>query len=122
LTKSFTHEALIFKLTASFKKGEINRLEKIGALAVPALPNGLLTGGDIAPDGRRLAVCDYFSAYELKLPDKAKSFDDIWKSEPLIVELGERELGESVGYTADGRALVATSERNNSPIIFAELK
>ena len=67
-----------------------NKLEKIADFKVPAIPNGLLTGGDISPDGKRVIICDYFNAYEITLPEKAKNFDEIWKQKPLIVELGER--------------------------------
>ena len=43
----------------------------VAEIAVPAVPNGLITGGDISPDGRRVALCDYVMGYELTLPDGA---------------------------------------------------
>ena len=75
------------------------------------MPNGFLTGGDISPDGKRVILCDYFGAYEIVLPEKAKNFDEIWKEKPLIVELGEREQGEAVGYSADGNQYLRPAKR-----------
>ncbi len=99
-----------------------NTLEKIADFSVPAIPNGFFTGGDISSDGKRIIICDYFSAYEIVLPENAKNFDEIWKEKPTIVELGEREQGEAVGYSVDGKSIFATSEKKNSPIIEVKRK
>lgn len=115
LTKSLGDPSAIYKLRAEV--GKTNTLKKIADLKVPAVPNGFLTGGDISSDGRRVVICDYFSAYEISLPKKSKNFDEIWKEAPLIVDLGEREQGEAVCYTPDGNAIYATSEKKNSPFI-----
>lgn len=122
LTKRLRGAAGVYKLSKNYIPNKINRLEKIADFSVPAVPNGFLTGGDISPDGRRVVLCDYFSAYEIALPENAKNFDDIWREKPLIVELGEREQGEAVCYAADGAAIYATSENKNSPIIEVKKK
>ncbi|MDQ3040857.1 MAG: hypothetical protein M3R11_00575 [Acidobacteriota bacterium] len=122
LTKRLRDAASIYKLSKNYSFDKINRLEKIADFTVPAVPNGFLTGGDVSADGKRVVICDYFSAYEIVLPEKAKSFDDIWRERPLIIELGEREQGEAVGYSADGAAIYATSEKKNSPIIKVKKK
>jgi len=122
LSKRLSGAAGVYKLSKNYAPNKINRLEKIADLIVPAIPNGFLTGGDISPDGKRVILCDYFSAYEIVLPEKAKNFDDIWREKPLIVELGEREQGEAVCYSADGAAIYATSENKNSPIIKVKRK
>jgi len=56
------------------------------------------------------------------LPKNAKSFDEIWTEKLLIVELGERNQGEAVAYSADGKSIFATSEKKNSPIIQVKRK
>ena len=122
LTKRLRGAASVYKLSKNYVPRRINQLEKIADFSVPAVPNGFLTGGDISPDGRRVVLCDYFSAYEIVLPETAKNFDDIWREKPLIVELGEREQGEAVCYSADGAAIYATSENANSPIIEVKRK
>lgn len=122
VTKRLSGAAGVYKLAAGYDSKKTNRLEKIADVTVPAIPNGFLTGGDISPDGRRVVLCDYFSAYEIALPANAANFDEIWSERPLIVELGEREQGEAVGYAADGAAIYATSEKKNSPLIEVKRK
>ncbi len=122
LTKRLSGASGVYKLAADYSLEKSNTLEKIADFSVPAIPNGFLTGGDISPDGKRVVICDYFSAYEIVLPENAKNFDEIWKQKPVIVELGEREQGEAVGYSADEKAIFATSEGKNSPIIKVEKK
>ena len=116
ISKRLSGAAGVYKLKANYDKDKTNTLEKIADFSVPATPNGFLTGGDISPDGKRAVVCDYFNAYEIVLPENAKSFDEIWKQEPQIIELGKRDIGEAVGYTADGKSIFATSERDASLI------
>jgi len=122
LSKRLSGAAGVYKLKANYSLEKTNTLEKIADFSVPAVPNGFLTGGDISPDGRRVIICDYFNAYEIVLPEKAKNFDEIWTQKPAIVELGEREIGEAVGYAADGNSIFATSEKNNSPFIQVKKK
>jgi hypothetical protein len=122
LSKSLSSAAGVYKLAKNYDLNKTNRLEKVAEFTVPAFPNGLLTGGEISPDGKRVVVCDYFNAYEIALPEKAKNFDEIWSEKSMIVELGERAQGEAVCYSVDGKSIFATSEKRNSPIIEARRK
>ncbi len=117
LSKRLSGASAVYKLKSGFDLNKTNKLENLGDFSVPAIPNGFLTGGDISPDGKRVVICDYFNAYELVLPEKAKNFDEIWKETPVIIEIGAREQGEAVGYSADGKSIFATSEKKNSPLI-----
>lgn len=111
LTKSFVGASEVFKI------GKNGVAEKIADLSVPTVPEGFLTAAEISPDGTRIVICDYFNAYEIVLPKNAKKFDEIWKEKPLLIELGERKQGEAICYSADGKSIIATSEKKNSPII-----
>lgn len=114
LTKLMIGASQVFKVGA--------KTEKVGIVSVPAIPDGFLTGGEISPDGTQIILCDYFAAYEITLPKNAKKFDDIWKEKPARIELGEREQGEAICYSADGKKIYATSEKKNSPVIMVERK
>jgi hypothetical protein len=116
LSKSLSQSSAVYKLAANYDTKRINTLKKIADYTVPALPGGFLTGGDISPDGKRVVICDYFNGYEITLPKDAKNFDQIWTQKPDIVDLGAREQGEGVCYTADGNSIFATSEKKNSPL------
>lgn len=121
LTKRLNEPSNIYKLRWS-NDIEVVTAEKVGTLSVPAVPNGLLTGGDISSDGRRVVVCDYARAYEMTLPVDAASVDEIWKQAPKPVDLGKRQAGEAVAYFSDASSILATSEKLNSPIITARRK
>lgn len=122
LTKRVSGASAVYKLKSNFDPNKTNTLEKLTDFTVPAIPNGFLTGGDISSDGKRVIICDYFNAYELVLPEKAKNFDEVWTQKPQIVQLGEREIGEAVTYSADGNSIFATSENRNAPFIQVKRK
>ena len=119
LTKSKSQPSQVFKLKPEFGEQRQTAVS-IAQITVPAVPNGLLTGGDISVDGKRVVLCDDFFGYELELPAGATSFDEIWKQKPLRFDLGKREAGEAVGYSADGRFVIAISEKKNTPVIKVE--
>ncbi|MGH9190739.1 MAG: hypothetical protein ACRD0Q_12060 [Acidimicrobiales bacterium] len=90
-------------------------LRRVGTVALGA--GEWVTGGDISPDGRRVALCTYFGGYELTLPAGSDSvFDDVWGALAVPVDLGDRAQGESVAYGLDGRSLVASSEGSPAPL------
>ncbi len=120
VTKHRTTPAGVYKLKPVFDPTLVVKAKKIADLIVPAIPNGFLTGGDIAPDGKRVIICDYFAGYEFTLPEDSSNFDEVWEQKPRVVELGERKQGEAVGYSADGLSIYATSEGKFAPLIEAK--
>jgi hypothetical protein len=117
LTKRVDGPSGVYKIKPAFGIDSVQTAEKLGELTVPNVPNGYLTGGDIAPDGKHAVVCDYTAAYELTLPSGSSNFDDIWKRSPVTIDRGKLEQGEAVGYTVDGNSLILTSEKKNSPVV-----
>jgi hypothetical protein len=109
VTKRQDHPAGVYKVTAAaLLEPQVQTMTKVGEIELPSVIPGLVTGGDIAPDGRRLILCDYFGGYEFTLT--GSGFDTIWKEKPAVVDLGAREQGEAVCYSLDGKAVLATSE------------
>src|SRR5688500_6072432 len=49
----------VYKLAAPFNAAGVNTLTRVAALKGPDFFGALVTGGDISPDGRRVALCDY---------------------------------------------------------------
>jgi hypothetical protein len=117
VTKVVLVNPVVYEATAPFSSGRLITMKRIGEVHVPSLFGGVLTGGDVSPDGRRVALCDYFQGYELVLPAASKNFDDIWKQRMTGFEFGKREQGESIAYRLDGNALLATSE-GKQPALF----
>jgi hypothetical protein len=123
ITKAFDTASGIYKLKAPLSGASLNTLVRVGQISVPSLVGGLITGGDIAPDGRRVVLCDYLDAFEMTLPaDPSAEFDNIWKQPMAIVELGPRPQGESVCYSLDGNAILVTSEKRPTPLIEVKRK
>jgi hypothetical protein len=117
ITKILLARPVVYKASAPLATTGANSLVRLAELSVPSILGGILTGGDISPNGRRVALCDYLQGYELILPPESRSFDDIWKQRMSTIDLGTRKQGEAIAYRLDGRALLATSEGKRSPLI-----
>lgn len=108
---------VVYEAVAPFTPGKLITMRRIGEIRVPSLFGGVITGGSISPDGRRVALCDYFQGYELVLPAKSTDFSEIWKQRMTGFDLGKRKQGEAIAYRSDGKALLATSEGQNAALI-----
>ena len=108
---------VVYEAAAPFTTGKLVVMRRIGEIRVPSIFGGVVTGGSISPDGRRVALCDYFQGYEIVLPAGSRDFNDIWKQKMIGFDLGKREQGESITYRLDGKAFLATSEGKQSPLI-----
>ena len=123
LTKDFASATGVYKLKAPLTTTGVNTLMRVGEVSVPNIIGGLITGGDISPDGRKIILCDYLSGYEVSLPADAKDeFDQIWTQPMATVELGPRKQGEAVCYSLDGSSILATSEKRPVPLIEVKRK
>jgi hypothetical protein len=118
VTKVMGAAAKVFKLKAPFMQQQEATLVQVAEVQVANTTKGFFTGGDISPDGKRLTLCDYYGAFEFILPDrKGIAFDEIWIQPVQPVNIGKRKQGESICYRADGKALLATSEKLPCPLI-----
>ena len=117
VTKVLLANPGVYEAVAPFTPGQSITMRKVGEPRVPSLFGGAITGGSISPDGKRVALCDYFQGYELVLPAGTSNFDEIWKQKMIGFDLGKRKQGESITYRLDGKAFLATSEGKQSPLI-----
>ena len=122
ITKAFGSPAGIYKASAPLTTGGTSTMTHLGELRLMSLWGGIITGGDISPDGRRVVLCDYLHGYELLLPDGATGFDDIWQQPLTQFSLGERRQGEAVAYSSDARSMLATSERRPTSLFEVRLR
>jgi hypothetical protein len=117
VTKVRSDEPGVYEAQAPLSADTTTTMKRIATLNIQSVLGGLVTGGSISPDGTRVSLCDYFQGYELVLPQNSSSFDVIWSQPLTIVPLGQRQQGEAITYSLDGKALLATSEGRFSPII-----
>ena len=122
VTKKKNGPASVYKITPAFGSPTAVTAQKIADISVPSKPEGLLTGGSISPDGKRVMLCDLKSGYELVMPEGASNPDAIWTQKPQVVDLGARKQGEGVSYGRDGVSLYASSEKKNSPLFLIKRK
>lgn len=117
VTKIPLGDPLIYEAQAPLDMGKTITMVRVGEISVPGFFGGLITSGDISPDGLRVALCDYEQGYELVLPNASTPFNEVWKQTLKPLDLGDRKQGEAIGYRFDGRALLVTSEGKRSPLI-----
>lgn len=122
VTKRVSGPAGVYRIKPEFASAHAVKADSVAEVSMPAIPNGLITGGDISPDGTRVILCDYARGYELRLPAGEQNFDVVWAQKPQPVELGDRANGESVAYAADGTAIYATSEKRKGPAPVIEVR
>ncbi|HXG65232.1 MAG TPA: hypothetical protein VNO70_08995 [Blastocatellia bacterium] len=117
ITKAMGAPARVYQAASPTSPAGVITLTLVGEVRLPNAMAGLITGGDIAPDGRRVILCDYFGAYEMALPDgSADNFGEIWKQQLMPVKLAARRQGESICYRLDGKAILTTSEGRHCPL------
>jgi hypothetical protein len=75
---------------------------------IAVLGGDLATGGDVAPDGRRVVVRTYAQAFEWRV--NGGDVVAALKGTPQVVDLPDERQGEAIAYTRDGKDLVTTSE------------
>ena len=110
--------ARVYKAAAPLDAARPATMTQVGTIRLGSGTRGLeqVTGGDVSPDGRRVALSTYAQGYELELPGDATAFDDIWAQRPVPVTLGPRLQGEAIAYRLDGKALLTTSEIAPAPL------
>jgi hypothetical protein len=116
ITKVLFSNPVVYEASGPLSSEKTITLRRLGELNIPSLLGGIITGGDISPDGRRVALCDYMQGYEIVLPDGA-AFNTIWNQPLKAIELGQRKQGEAIAYRLDGQALLTTSEGAAAPLI-----
>jgi len=120
ITKVALQNPSIYEAIPPFDLTKPITMRRLGELKLPSLFGGILTGGSVSPDGKRVALCDYFQGFELLLPSNAKSFDEIWKQRMVSFDFGKRKQGEAIAYRLDGKAVVGTSEGRKSEMVQVE--
>lgn len=111
ITKSRSESPGVYRSPSTLKTGTAMTLERMQGNAMAKLANlRLVTGGAASPDGSRVMIRTYFTAYELyRAP--GKGFETVFDSEPVQVTLPLEPQGEAISYSLDGKFIVTTSEQ-----------
>ncbi len=125
VTKPLSGGALVYAAPDRLDPDGPNALTRVAAveLQTTGTPGGpgigglaqlLVTAGAFAPDGSRLALRTYTDLYEWEVEgdDVAGAF----AGEPTVTPLPPTGQGEGLTYTADGRALLVSTEGAGAPV------
>jgi hypothetical protein len=123
LTKTLSGRLAVYRLRAPWQAGQIITVARHCTLELPEAPYGsrIVTGADVSPDGRRLAVRCYIDGWEWPLPE-GKPFESIFSTRPRLVSLPAEPQPEAICYSADGRVLLTVSEGLNPALYETRLE
>lgn len=116
VTKKMTPPCAIYRFPMPLQPGKTVTLEKVTTgKAIQAISQlVLVTGAATSPDGKRVVIRTYFTA--LELARTGGKFETLFNAEPQTLKIPLEKQGEAISYTADGKALVTTSEKIPAPL------
>ncbi|MCW2679440.1 MAG: hypothetical protein JWM62_841 [Frankiales bacterium] len=125
VTKPLSGGALVYAAPTTLDPDGPNVLERVGSVRLEptGTPGGpgigglaqlLVTAGDIAPNGSHVALRTYTDLYEWEVEgdDVAGAF----AGKPTVTALPESRQGEGLAYTADGSAVLLSTEGAGTPV------
>ena len=107
-----------YTLKRPFSDGQTATLEKIFdnvQIGETGWLTRLVTGADLSPDGRELAIVTYAQIYQFDLA-RAYDFKSLQLDKPRKRDLPPLKQCESVCYSADGASLWVSSEGKKAPL------
>lgn len=113
--------ARVFRKPAPHSSGSATTLTQVTTLA--GVPDMLVKGGDISPDGRLIALRHHRSDNgngQVRLWRRADgtTIADALAQSPCSIDTLNEPQGEALGFAADGTGFYTLTEGTNSPINF----
>jgi hypothetical protein len=116
VTKTARENCRIYRFPARPRAGERVTLERVTGGRVETVERlRLVTGAAASPDGSRVVIRTYFSAFEWQRA-KGGEFESVFDREPVAVRMPQTRQAEAIAYSADGQSIVTTSERLPAPV------
>jgi hypothetical protein len=111
VTKTRSEKCAVYRSPAILKMGTAMKLERVEGPAVTRIAElRLVTGAAAAPDGSRIVIRTYFSAFEFRRAPQG-DFSSVFAASPISVALPLEPQGEAITYTSDSKSLITTSEK-----------
>lgn len=120
VTKDRGEGTLVFVVRRPKGKG-VQTAEKAGSFTIPfkGLGGAMVTGGDISPDGQRVAIRTYGGVLEFTA---GASFDAWFKQPARALAPAVEAQGEAIAYSRDGARLITSSEGSPCRVSFVSRK
>ncbi len=100
----------VYRFPQPLDAGSIAMLMKVSDLSVPVGLDSQVTAADIDPCGKALLVRMYNRLVELRLPEGATDFEQIFTQPPVQVPFADEPQGEGVAFAPDGRSYFTSGE------------
>lgn len=117
VTKAKSGKSGVYTFPTRYE-GSVATLEKVASLDFGGINplDRLVTGGDISPDGRHVALVTYAAVYELDAPADTAKFDQVWSSPQRRTVHPALRQWEAVAYEQNGKSVLVDSEGKGAPI------
>lgn len=110
VTKGGAASSLVYQLAAAQAvSGSQQTLREVASLELPAGLDGLVTGGDISPDGASIMLRTYNGVY-LWPRLAGESISAAFTASSCSVQIQPESQGEAAAFQGNGRDLVLTTE------------
>ena len=107
--------ARVYRAPAGLQAGSLTTMTQVATLALPSGSLNLVTGADLSPDGKQLAVRTYAQVL-LWNRDPAATIWSPFATTPCQGPLPSEAQGEAIAFRPDGRSYVTVSE-GASPVL-----
>ncbi len=115
--KTMDRESTIYRVPRRGDNAEgPAQAEPVGGLEVDQTLGGLITGGDISPDGREFSIRTYVKVFTFCAGDGG-SFESAFEADPVESYPRVTIQSEALAYGLEGEALWFTSEGKHPPLI-----
>ena len=95
-------------------QAEVRTTGTPGGPGIGGLAQLLVTAGDVALDGSRVTLSTYTDLYEW--PVEGDDLAAAFAGEPTVTPLPATRQGEGLAYTADGGAVLTSTEGQSTPV------
>lgn len=108
----------VYTTTLKYKVGDTVMLTKRCRLFFDGIkPFKWITGGDISKDGQQVLLKSYQKVYYWQRKDNEPIWETL-KRKPKELPYKQERIGEAIGFTADGKGYLTTSEGVFAPIYY----
>ena len=120
VTKELSGTALVYTPASALKKNNTEGvpLKKVGQVQLPRtttpgtafarLAQGVVTGGAVSPDGKKVVLRTYLDAFEWDVTNG--DVVGALKNKPRVTGLPNEPFGEAITYSADGKTFATASD------------
>lgn len=111
--------AKVYRAPGGLQDGSVTTLQQVGTVRLPSGSGNVVTGADVSPDGKQVAVRTYNQVL-LWSRDPASGVWTAFAADPCEGEDPDESQGEAIAFHSDGKGYVTISEGSNQVLHHAD--